>query len=148
MKTKEEVQKVPEALRGIALLKATRDLLAEPAKMAEKTGLPGARYDQSNPGDLYLDCDTPACVLGWMAVLAGAVTFRRRHWGHDYSSEGIGKLAGLGFYEASDLYTGRWQRWGVKDPPSGDILRRRASTAVRVLDRIIEEQEQKQFILA
>lgn len=122
-------------LRGIPLLKATRALLRHPSTMAAKTGLVEAVYDQADPGNGEV-CETRACVGGWIAFLAG-------EWdGKDRSGvrpEVIQDLTGLSWYLATNLYYGRWTRWGE---PDGELrLDRSNAAAVRVLGKIIQEME-------
>ncbi len=140
--TTQTVVPIVRNLRGLQLINAARDLIAAPDLMAEKTGLEGAHYDQSQPGNPDHRCGAAACALGWMAFLAGV-------WdgmsASTYADKEIGQLVGLYEDETRDLYCGFWDRWGVPAPERGSLLNRTNEEAVRVLDRLIAEQEAKQL---
>ncbi len=139
--TTQTVVPIVRNLRGLDLLRALLDLLSEPAKMAEKTGLVGARYDQREPGHCWHSCDSAACMFGWMAFLAGEWDGRSES---TYSVREIGELASLNYRDANSLFFGFWDRWGEPAPERGSLPNRTNEAAVRVLDRLIAEQEAKQ----
>ncbi len=130
-------------LRGLELIRGTRYLLSEPDKMEEKTGIEGANYNQRRPG--YKEtpddqCDGSGCLVAWMAFLSGLWNGGEAKY-HYYD---VAFMAGLSKIEIRDLFWGYWDRWGEPDPANGGLLDRTNAAAVRVLDRLIAEQEAKQ----
>lgn len=126
-------------LRGLPLIKALRDLLSEPEKMAEKTGLKdGAIYDQRRAGRFRLDCGAEACLTGWSMFLSGAWDGKSIP---EYSLYDVLVVTGMDIDDVTSLFVGNWYRWGEWSPKSGSLNNRSADEAVRVLTRIIEEME-------
>lgn len=127
------------SLRGIPLLKATRALLRHPSRMAERTGLARAAYDQGERGYYYIStCGTTACVAGWMMFLAGkwdGISPFTYHW------RDVSDLTGMRSSVADDLYFGRWDRWGEPHRGNKSNMDRSNAAAVRILTRIIAEME-------
>ncbi len=140
--TTKTVTPIVRNLRGLQLINAARDLLVQPVSMEEKTGLEGARYNQADGGTNYDGCGAAACVVGWMAYLAGL-------WDGatscDYDYYAVAYAAGLERNQIYDLYFGEWEQWGEPCPENGDLCSRTNAAAVRVLDRLIAEQEAKQL---